>query len=253
MTIDWFLWIAVAVAQTLLSVIAMRAKLGCVWFPRYIYFATAQTFILMAAWFFKANQLTYFAIYSTGSLVTIALALMVIGSLWRLTFGSPASLPPGTITRFRTLVLSIVCPLAAVLVGFFRAHSPRFYFNSIINLETVVLSATGVTLALMVLYSKHLGISWRSKPAGILGGFLWCFGINWLAMFLAGREIMSIYAAQRMGQVAYLISLLLWARVLLEKERAPGKVTDEQFDRVLQEFELREFYSAGLRTRPSQV
>ncbi|HEV7522966.1 MAG TPA: hypothetical protein VGP89_17830 [Candidatus Angelobacter sp.] len=238
-------------AQSVLSVIAYRAKLGCAWFPRYIYFATAQSFILLAIAY--TNLPVYIAVYLLGSIIGTVLALAVVGSLWRLTFGSPASLPPGTLTRFRTLVLSIVCPLAAVLIGFFRAHSSHAYFNSLINLETVVLSATGVTLALMVVYSKHLGISWRSKPAGILGGFLWCFGINWLAMFLAGRETMSIYAAQRIGQVAYLIALVLWGRVLLEKERASEKTTNEKLDRVLQEFELMEIFGARLRTRPTQT
>lgn len=252
MTFDWFLWIVVALAQTVLSFLAWRSPIGCKWFPRYIYFATIQTFALLAVFFWTHDRNTYFVVYSAGSIIGTILTLMIVGSLWRQVFGTPAALPPGTLTQFRTLVLSIVVPLCAVLIGFFRAHSSRDYLNSIINLETVVLSATGVTLTLMVLYSKHLGISWRSKPAGIIGGFLWCFGVNWLAMFLAGREMMSIYTAQRLGQLAYLLALLLWGRVLLEKGRAPG-VAGEKYDRVLREFDLTEFYGARLRTRPTQT
>jgi hypothetical protein len=253
MNLDWFLWITVALAQAALSVIAFRSKQNTVWFRRYIYFATAQTLLLMTAAVAGASQGLYFTIYSSCAILGTLLALLVVGSLWRQTFGSPASLPPGTLTRFRTLVLAIVCPLTVVLISFFRAHSAHAYFNSLINLETVVLSASGVTLALMVFYSKHLGISWRSKQAGILGGFLWCFGTNWLATFLTGQEIISIYAAQRIGQVAYLISLIVWARVLLEKERDPGVIADEQLDRVLHEFGLAEMFGARLRVRPTHT
>lgn len=253
MTLDWILWITVALAQAALSVLAARSRIGCKWFPRYIYCATMQTPILMAAAIFGVSRGLYFALYSACALLTAILALAVTGSLWRQTFGSPASLPLGTLAQFRTLVVSIVVPLCAVLAGFFRVHSAHFYFNSIINLETVVLSASGVTLALMVVYSRYLGISWRSKPAGIIGGFLWCFGVNWLVMFLAGREMMSIFTAQRLGQLAYLLALLLWARVLLGKERAPGKIRGEKFDRMVREFELTEFYGSTLRTRPTQT
>jgi hypothetical protein len=251
MTLDWSLWISVALAQVVLCVMATRAKLGCAWFPRYVYFATTKTFVLMAVAVFTRDLRLYTAVNSTAAAIGPVLALLVVGSLWRLTFGYQTKLPPGTLTRFRTLVCAIVCPLAVVLITFFRAHSRHAYFNSLINLEVVVLSACGVTLALMVFYSKHLGISWRSKPAGILAGFLWCFGANWLVMFLAGQEAMSIYAAQRIGQVAYLVALFVWLRVLLQKERAPRVIADEQVDRVLREFGLGDMYSARLRTRQS--
>lgn len=253
MNLDWFLWVAFAFAQLALSVIAFRSNQKEIWFRRYIYFATAQTPILMAAAILGASQALYFWLYTSGSMIGMVLALLVVGSLWRQTFGTPASLPPGTLTRFRTLVLAIVCPLTAVLISFFRAHSAHAYFNSLINLETVVLSASGVTLALMVFYSKHLGISWRSKETGILGGFLWCFGTNWLATFLTGQQIISTYAAQRIGLVACLISLIVWARVLLEKERDPGMIADEQFDRVIEEFGLAEMFGARLRVRPTHT
>jgi hypothetical protein len=253
MNLDWFLWIVFAVGQLALSVIAFRSNQKEIWFRRYIYFAAAKTPILMVAAILGVSQALYFWLYTSGSLIGMVLALLVVGSLWRQTFGSPASLPPGTLTRFRTLVLAIVCPLTVALISFFRAHSAHAYFNSLINLETVVLSASGVTLALMVFYSKHLGISWRSKQAGILGGFLWCFGTNWLATFLTGQQIISIYFAQRIGLVACLISLIVWARVLLEKERDPGMIADEQLDRVLHEFGLAEMFGARLRVRPTHT
>jgi hypothetical protein len=253
MTLDWFLWIVFAFAQLILSVIASRSSQKEIWFRRYVYFATAQTPVLMAAVIMGASQALYFWLYTSGSMIGMVLALLVIGSLWRQTFGMPASLPPGTLTRFRTLVLAIVCPLTVVLFSFFRAHSAHAYFNSLVNLETVVLSASGVTLALMVVYSKHLGISWRSKPAGIVIGFLCSFGANWLATFLIGQKIISIYVAQRIGLVACLISLIIWARVLLEKQSDPGMIADEQFHRVLQEFGLAEMFGARLRVRPTHT
>lgn len=251
MTLDWILWIALAVTQAAISIIAFRSKLNCVWFPRYIYFVTVKTPILMAVALFGGQGL-YFTLYAAGSLIGMVLALMVVGSLWRQTFGPSSKLPPDTLTHFRTLVVSVVCPLAVVLVTFFRARNAHAYLGSLINLETVVLSASGVTLALMIFYSKHLGISWRSKPAGILGGFLWCFGVNWLLMFLAGQEIISIYTAQRIGLVVCLLTFVVWGRVLLQKERAPG-VTDDQINRVLREFGLNDLYGVRLRTRESSI
>jgi len=253
MTLDLILWITLALGQSVLSVLAIRRKIRCAWFPQYIYFVTTKTFILMAVAFITRDLRLYTVINMVMAAVGPFIALLVVGSLWRQTFGSPASLPPGTLTRFRTLVLAVICPLTVVLISFFRAHSAHAYFNSLINLETVVLSASAVTLALMVVYSKHLGISWRSKPAGIVIGFLCSFGTNWLATFLTGQEIISIYAAQRIGLVACLISLIVWARVLLEKERDPGMIADEQLDRVLQEFGLAEMFGARLRVRPTHT
>ncbi|HEY3768148.1 MAG TPA: hypothetical protein VGN44_05705 [Candidatus Angelobacter sp.] len=248
MTLDWFLWIAMAVGQSTLSVLALRARLKYTWFARYIYFATAKTFTLMAIAVFTRDLNLYIAANSTGSVIGALIVLAVIGSIWRQVFRSEAELEPGTLTRFRTLVLAIVCPLCAVLIGFFRAHSSHNYFNPILNLETIVLSATSVTLALMIFYAKHLGISWRAKPAVIVGGFLWCFGMNWLAIFMAGQEAVSISTAQRIGQAAYLVTLALWGGALLRRERVPRKTTNEKYDQILREFELREICSTSLRT-----
>lgn len=252
MTFDWFLWIALAAGQSALSALAPRAHLKCAWFARYLYFATAKTFILMAVAVFTRNLSLYILLNSIGAVLGTMIVLAVIGSLWREVFGSKA-LPSGALAHFRTLVLSVVCPLCAVLIGFFRAHSSHEYFNPIINLETVVLSATSVTLALMVFYSKHLVISWRSKPTGIVGGFLLCFGVNWLAIFLAGQEVVSIIAAQRVWQIAYLVSLMWWGGTLLMKERVPGNTVNEKYDCIVREFELREICTASLRSGQPQA
>jgi hypothetical protein len=253
MNIDWTLWITVAVIQCVLSVIATRSRNRSTWLARYIFFATTQTFILMGvAAILRAPRL-YLAAYSVGSVVGTSLAIAVIASAWRTVFGPDMALPLGTLTRFRILVLSIIIPLCAVLIGFFRARTPREYLNAVINLESVVLSATSVTMVLMIIYSGHLGISWRSKPARTVGGFLWCFGTNWLVVFIAGREFVSISTAQRMGQVAYLMSLMLWGHVLLDKERAPKALTGADLLEIQRQFGIHGIFVAGMRERSTRT
>jgi hypothetical protein len=231
--VDWTLWIVIANIQILLAVMAASSKFSRTWFARYLYFAAVKTFILLvlAAWFRDQKLHDYCLMAAT--IIGFGFVAAAVSEVWGKVVGPSIFLPRGTMARFVSAAV-IIGSLEPVMVGLFRAHTLLDYLNALLDIDVAVFSAIAITSVGLVIYSKYLGVTWRSEPAGIIAGFCVAFGVNGIVYALAGQEMMPTLLAQRTGQLFYFATMFLWYRVLTAGDEKPYYVGREEVEEVLQ-------------------
>jgi hypothetical protein len=233
---DVFLWFAIAISQTLLSAILLRRRLHVRYlaFCSYIYFSTVKTWMLIAI--AKGQDATYFWFYYAGSVTACILMAMAVGELYRKTFAPRWARVPAWVPRNVAAWLAGAISSCAVLAVALRPIGWNVYAVIMAGVQAALVSALLISLVILALYARHLGIAWRPWPQRIAIGFIFFLGVNATTMHMLGitsRETAEL--VRRLGQIAYLVSLLWWGGALWGRETVPTAATAEQIAQLVSE------------------
>jgi hypothetical protein len=226
---DVFLWFAIAIGQTILSAIALRRRLDRRYlaFCSYIYFSTVKTWFLIAIP--SGQDWLYFWAYYACSVTACILMAMAVGELYRKTFAKGWARVPSWVPHNVGAWLAGAISSCAVLAIALRPIGWNRYAALMAGIQAALVSAILISLVILVLYSRHLGIGWRPWPLRIACGFIFFLGVNATTMHMLGitsRETAEL--VRRLGQIAYFVSLLWWGCTLWARETVPEKATAEQ-------------------------
>ncbi|HEV7674331.1 MAG TPA: hypothetical protein VGQ12_07355 [Candidatus Angelobacter sp.] len=226
---DVFLWLAIAAIQSALSIMLLRRDAGKRYpaFCLFIYFSALTTWYLMAIP--SGRPWTYFWSYYAISVVQCVLMAVAIGELYRKTFGKRWARVPAWVPRNIGAWLAAAISSCALLAIELRPLGPEKYVVVMGGLEAALVSALLISLVILIIYSRHLGIGWRPWPQRIAIGLLISLSVNGATMFMIGitsRETAAL--VRRTGMLAYFVSLLWWGCTLWARETVPEKATSEQ-------------------------
>lgn len=230
---DWALWFTIIAVETALAIFSLRRE---VWrsfpsFSVYICFQAAKALILLATWLYLHNSQLY-SLYSTGfSVLGTVLLAAVLRGVWNRTMGPKISRPPRTTIKF-VGVLAGIYPACITVAALTRARGMTEHLRAFVSIDFVGTAATVATLLAIGFYATHLRIPIGTRTARISAGLVLCLSVNAIEVFVAGKFGISVLAAQRIGQVAYLLTLGLWWWALWEKVPVVEPLTAEEVARM---------------------
>ncbi|MGH9510800.1 MAG: hypothetical protein ACRD2U_01555 [Terriglobales bacterium] len=211
------LWIAQPILE--IAVVAtMVARKRHRTFPVFFTYMAAQ--VVMFCVLFPVqkmgNYVAYFYSYWICALINLALGFKVIYEIFQDVFRPYHALKDLGSVLFKWSALVML--LAAVVIA---AASPRSGQGSV--LEAVMITQRGVRviqcglIVFLLIFSKHLGVSWKQNSFGIaLGfGFYAAVELGTFALFSSGRESKPMVALLTIS--AYCLSLGVWLGYALLK------------------------------------
>jgi len=206
------LWACIACVQILLSFLLVRTETSRKYpaFCFYVYFVTI-TSVLLIYLAVAFSEVVYFYAYYFISFVTLLLMALVVMEIYARVYGPARALPAGTVRRIRILLFP-VC-LAALLVGAMVPIAQRTttIVKTFTAIERMMIAALLVALSLLFLYSGKLGLSWRSRIAGVAIGFVLFLSFNVVSAFFRGNAPQwLVHLAGSCGQLSYLFVFVYW-------------------------------------------
>jgi hypothetical protein len=233
LSLDWVLWLTIIAVEAGLAVFSLRRE---AWrsfpsFSIYICFQAVKGLFLLAIWLYFRNQKLYSLCASVFSLLGTVLLAAVLRGIWNRTMGPRISRPPRTTIKF-VGVLAGIYPACLTVAAITRARGLAEHLTALMRIDFVVTAATVGTLLAMGFYATHLRIPIGTRTGRISAGLVVCLSANAFAVFLAGNFGISVFTAQRVGQMAYLLSLGLWWWALWEKAPVVEPLTAEEVARM---------------------
>jgi hypothetical protein len=176
----------------------------------------------------------YFLGYTVGSATTCVLLWAVLFELYTCVCGPHFSLPswvPRTMAAWLVLAISVSI---VVTVALYAVRSLPKIVALVIAVQGGMLMALFLALAVLLVYSRYLGMEWKMRPRQIVVGLSIYLSVNTVVLFLlnhVSRELTTFL--DRTGQIAFLISLIWWSFTLRRREPAPEPVTQEMINTIL--------------------
>lgn len=226
-----YLWLATAFCQTVLALVVLRSTFRRAYpaFSSFVCFAAIKTPILMVL-----PGVSYVLGYTIASAASCALLWAVLFELYTRVCGPHFSLPswvPRTMASWLTLAIGLS---AAATIGLYTVRSLPKRLAVLAAVQGGMLMALFLALAVLLVYSRYLGMEWKTRPKQIVVGLAIYLSVNTVVLFLlnhVSREL-TIFL-DRMGQIAFLIALIWWTFTLRKPEPAPEPVTQEIMDTIL--------------------
>jgi hypothetical protein len=233
LSFDWVLWLTIIAVETGLAVFSLRRE---AWrsfpsFSIYICFQAVKALILLTIGLYFRNPKLFSLFSIVFSLLGTVLLAAVLRGIWNRTMGPRMSRPPRTTIKF-VGVLAGIYPACLMVVAVSRARGLAEHLTALMSIDFVVTAATVGTLLAMGFYATHLRIPIGTRTARISAGLVLCLLANSVAAFLAGKFGISVVTAQRVGQIAYLLTLGLWWWALWEKAPVVAPLTAEEVARM---------------------
>jgi hypothetical protein len=233
-SLDVFIWSAMALAQTCLSALVIYRKLNHRYpaFAFFIYFATLKTWLLMAipsVW-----PWTYFWAYYALQVGACVLMAMAVGELYVKTFGKRWARVPAWAPRNVGLWLAAAISSCALLAVALKPIGVNRYLALMSGIHAALVSALLISLIILAVYSRHLGIGFRPWPQRIAIGFFIFLSVNGATLYMVGitqRDTAAV--VRRTGMLAYVVSLLWWGISLWGRETVPEEATTEQIEEMV--------------------
>jgi len=215
--IDYLLWMMVIAAELVLFVGAIKRRLASD-FPRFLWLLGFISFksLLLVVINFVAGVWIYFYVYYFGVLAETVLLVLVASEIFRLLFEPVSELRPDALSRMAGVMIAI----AAVALTVVTWHSPAgipllpaILYKGRSALETVICLA----FWLLALYSRFLGLPWRSRMADIVSGFLFYLTLQSVthALFIFPQLYSTL---SRLESALYLGGLCFWLAALRKQE-----------------------------------
>ncbi len=206
------LWACAAAGQAILSFLLFKSASGQRYpaFSHYVYYVTAKSIVL----FYIAcsyKYAIYFWAYYPASFLACLLMVPVIMEIFLRVYGPARALPAGTIRALQTWILP---SCAMVLIGaatFQIGHNATYIVRIMATAERMLISAILVFLLVLLGYSTRLGLSWRSRIAGVAIGFVLFLSFNVVSAFFRGNAppwLARITGSFR--QLSYLLVFIYW-------------------------------------------
>lgn len=226
-----YLWLATAFWQVVVALVVIRAEFrrGYPAFSSFACFVAIKTPILMAL-----PGSLYFLAYAVASAATCVLLWAVLFEVYTRVCGPHFSLPswvPRTMASWLALAVGASAAATAILYAV-RSLPKRLALLAAI--QGGMLMALFFALAVLLVYSRYLGMEWKTRPKQIVVGLAIYLSVNTVVLFLlnhVSREL-TIFL-DRTGQIVFLIALIWWTFTLRKPEPAPEPVTQEIMDTIL--------------------
>lgn len=226
-----YLWLATAFWQVVVALVVCRAEFRRRYpaFSAFACFAAITTPILMVL---SGSQ--YFLAYTLVSAATCVLLWAVLFELYTRVCGPHFSLPswlPRTMAAWLAFAISVSAAATAILYAV-RSLPKRLALLAAI--QGGMLMALFLGLTILVAYSKHLGMEWKMRPRQIVAGLGVYLSVNTVVLFLLNHVSRGLTTfLDRIGQIAFIFSLIWWTFTLRRREPAPEPVTQEIMDTIL--------------------
>jgi hypothetical protein len=244
--VDYLLWALVIGAELTLWAGVIRRHVASD-FPRFVLlvkFVSLQSVLLVLINFLLSYKV-YFYTYYWGIGIESVLLVLVAAEIFRLVFEPVSALPPRTIASMAAVVLAIA--IVAVTSAIWH---PFKDFGPAASILYTGRTATDFVLCfcfwLLLLYSRFMGLPWRSRLANIVSGFLFYLTsqtvIHALVWFVPRQYTTAI---SRSLSAAYLGGLCFWFAALRRQE--PTFTTEEQGRPLLLRAHIENVYSEADR------
>ena len=186
------------------------------WFPRYLVIDFLGSIFLLSV----ADYKEYVASFYLLAIFTACCKAGVLVGVIHHVFAPYEELPRGTMAR---LVIGIVSAIGILSGIIFHSHA-RNLDNSMNFLRTADSALAAAILCgfwIVVIYARKLGLYWRSQTVGVAVGFLFhssCQTATKIILLTAHPE--AAIWVRNIGQLSYLITLLIWMGYMLVPEPA---------------------------------
>jgi hypothetical protein len=225
------LWLTTAFWQIVVALIVVRAEFRRRYpaFSAFACFVAITTPILMVL---SGSQ--YFLAYTVVAAATCVLLWAVLFELYTRVCGPHFSLPswvPRTMAAW--LALAIGASIAATF-ALYTVNSLPKRVAVVVAVQGGMLMALFLAIAILLIYSRYLGMEWKTRPKQIVVGLAIYLSVNTVVLFMlnhASRELTKFL--DRTGQIAFLVSLIWWTFTLRRREPAPEPITKEMFETIL--------------------
>src|SRR5216684_3309096 len=170
--IDYLLWMMVIAGELALFIGAVRRRLASdfpcfVWLVGFIFFKS----LLLAFINFVAGVWAYFYVYYFGAAIEATLMVLVASEIFRLLFEPVSTLRPHALSRMAGGMIAILAMAVTAVTWHPMGQLPlpaAILYTGRTALEIVIC----LSFWLLALYSRFLGLPWRSRMADIVSGFL---------------------------------------------------------------------------------
>lgn len=226
-----YLWVITALWQIVVALVVVRAEFRHPYpaFSSFACFAAITSPILMVL-----PVSLYFLAYTLVSAATCVLLWAVLFELYTRVCGPHFSLPswvPRTMASWLAFAVSVSI---AATVALYAVRSLPKRVAIVVAVQGGMLMALFLALVVLLVYSRHLGMEWKTRPKQIVVGLAIYLSVNAVVLFLlnhVSRE--ATVFLDRTGQIAFVISLIWWTFTLRRREPAPEPVTQEIIDTIL--------------------
>jgi hypothetical protein len=225
------LWLTTAFWQIVVALIVVRAEFRRRYpaFSAFACFVAITTPILMVL---SGSQ--YFLAYTVVAAATCVLLWAVLFELYTRVCGPHFSLPswvPRTMAAW--LALAIGASIAATF-ALYTVNSLPKRVAVVVAVQGGMLMALFLAIAILLIYSRYLGMEWKVRPKHIVVGLAIYLSIKTVVLFLINhvpREFTTFL--DRTGRVAFLISLIWWTFTLRRREPSSEMLTKEESAEIM--------------------
>lgn len=204
----YILWLAQPLMKAAIVAVMLRKKLHLRYpvFFSYLVYSAMVTLLLFSV---RGSYRTYFYAYWSTNAVAVMLLMGVIYELFTTMFRQHHALRDFGSMLFRWSV-AVVVMMAGLLLFSAASASPNPLVSAVLHLQRAVAVMECGMLLFLVLFSNHLGVSWRHQLFGIALGLGTMASVDTILLSqrlhaLFGENSMNLL---RMG--AYLWTLVTW-------------------------------------------
>ena len=215
--IDYLLWMMVIAAELVLFFGAIKRRLASD-FPYFVWLLGFVSFksLLLAFTNFVAGVWAYFYVYYFGAAIEATLLVLVAAEMFRLLFEPVSALRPSALSRMAGATIAIVAVGVTIITWHPKVDLPvmlAVLYKGRAALDIVICLA----FWLLVLYSRFVGLPWRSRMADIVSGFLFYLTFQSVThALLIFSQFFSVLS--RFHSLAYLGGLCFWFAALRKQE-----------------------------------
>lgn len=215
---DYLLWALVIAAELALWVGAIRRRLASD-FPAFVLlvgFVFVRS-IMLAIINFQFSLGAYFYTYYWSTAIESLLVALVGAEIFRLVFEPVSALPAHTISRMASVGI-VIAAIAVAVATWSPSRDFGLTFSFVYRLRTAMDVVICLSFWLLALYSRFLGLPWRSRLADIVSGFLFYLTLQSFTHALLLLIPNQTIVLSRIHSASYLGGLCFWFAALRRQE-----------------------------------
>jgi hypothetical protein len=250
-SIDYLLWVLVIVAELALWAGAIRRQLASD-FPRFVlllgFVCSRSLMLVFINFLFSLGP--YFYAYYWSTAIESLLLILVTAEIFKLVFEPVSALPPSAISRMAGAIV-VIAAVAVTVATWPPSKNFDLTFSVVYRVRTAVDIVICFSCWLLAIYSRLLGLRWRSRLADIMSGFLFYLTIQSFTHMLLWIIPDKTAVLSRIESAAYLGGLCFWFAALRQQE--PVFTTEEQGRPLLLRAHIANVYSEADRLEALEI
>lgn len=228
-----YLSLAILLLQFLLASIVRRHKMESRYpaFSAFAYTMLAKGIVVFLIARLGTNAAYTRAYYFSATVSSILVAMCAVEVYFKV-FGPRIALP---VWAFRNTVILMPAAMVSALIvaGVFRSLQGDLAARALWTAQQAIFAIVLAVLGMMLLYSRHLGIAWPLRVAGIGWGFVLMMSVSFVSSVVIGRgghvaAMVAAFATQSVNGITF--AWWVWRFWEKEPERIPA--TREQVEKL---------------------